>query len=188
MTVVKIIKNLESYNMLKVIRSKRGVNKIPNKYFPILDESMWSFPSCIIQHHDHVQSSTMIMYNPRPLSRACKESKEENIICNTVLQPVDNVDNSDQPIPDDNFDHIFKKYINPIHPWVSPSEASIISKYYTNLLIKNETRTIEILKIYARKLKMSQGFAGGIRIRESKLVFDTSFKMQFEKDWRVIKI
>ena len=43
-TIVKSLKALESYNMIKVVRGKRGSNRDSNKYFTV-DNSEWNFSS-----------------------------------------------------------------------------------------------------------------------------------------------
>ena len=213
-TVIGCIRKLESFNMLKVIRSKRGLNKVPNKYFPIEDESKWNLPSCVKEHHDNQvmcnpaprscvkeHHDNQVMCNPTPRScvkehhdhvknsttkKSKEESKEENIICNTVLQPVDNVDNSKPPYSKSDFKDIVE-LVNQIHGTNSKETTTRISRYYIRLLKKNELGTLELIKMYAKGVRIGSQFDKSIRLRGKYPIFDTAFKTQFERDLKNAK-
>jgi len=69
-TVIATLKRLESYYMIKVIRSKTGNSRITNKYFPV-NNTQWNIAPSVNEHleeKDQVQNSTSVECKIAPRS------------------------------------------------------------------------------------------------------------------------
>jgi len=180
--VDSVIRNLEKHNLIKVKRTRDGKVNFTNGY-ELLHPKEWggsAHGALGVVHDMHqggAQNAPEVVHEVHPKKTKEKTNKNTNV----EAPPVDN---SAPPIPGPIFDHIFERYIDPIHPWASKEELSQRNRFYTNLLIKNQDKTINTLETYARKLRNGRDFHVSVRVREERLIFDTEFKMQFEKDMK----